>query len=467
MLIKHYASIAVLALMIPVSVAMAEGENAKRIDATDTLPNAKPGECFAKVIVPAKYEIKTEQVLVKPESEKIEVTPATFDAAEKEVLVKEGFTKLKAVPTKFRTETEEIEVAPASTAWVTSLDKKSIPASPALLASAKANGVDIDNAKPGDCYREYFIPATYETIEKEVLVKEESEDIKISEAKFEKAAENVVVKEASKKKVLKPAEYEVVEEKIEIEPAKAVWKKGDGPITKIDNSTGEIMCLVQVPAKYKTVKKTVLKTPPVIDVVEVPEESKEVPVDKLVSDAAVDKVKVPAEYKKVKITKKVSDAKFLWRKVGEQGEGKYTGNQICLKEIPAKHVKIKKLVVDSAATVEEEKVPPVKKVVKVEKVATEAQEVRTKIPAEYKTVEKRIKVADERLEWQRVLCKTNMGPNINKRIQQALKDAGVYNGPIDGAIGKGTMKAVERFQKENNLPTGGLTIQVLEKLGVM
>ncbi len=468
MLIKHYASIAVLALMIPVTVAMAEGEDAtKRIDATNTLPDAKPGECYAKVIVPAEYEVKTEQVMVKPESEKIDVTPATFDTAEKEVVVKEGFTKLKAVPAKFRTETEEIEVSPASTVWMTSLGKGGIPASPALLAAAKTNGVDIEGATPGSCYKEYYIPATYTTTEKEVLVKEESEEIKIAEAKFEKATEKVVVKQASKKKVLKPAEYETVEEKVEIEPAKAVWKKGDGPISKIDNSTGEIMCLIQVPAKYKIIKKTVLKTPSSIDLVDIPEETKEITVNKLVSDAAADKVKIPAEYKKVKITKKETDAKFTWRLAGTDGEGKYTGNQVCLKEIPAKHVTIKKLVVDSAATVEEEKVPPVKKVIKVANVATEAQEVRTKIPAEYKTIEKRAKVSAERLEWRRVLCKTNMGPDINKRIQQALKDAGVYTGKVDGNIGRGTMSAVERFQKENDLPTGGLTIQVLEKLGVM
>jgi len=69
----------------------------------------------------------------------------------------------------------------------------------------------------------------------------------------------VVVKQSSKKKVYNPAEYETIEEKIEIEPAKAVWKKGEGPIQKIDYSTGDIMCLVQVPAVYKTVSKKVLK----------------------------------------------------------------------------------------------------------------------------------------------------------------------------------------------------------------
>ncbi len=469
MFIKSFASVAVLALLLPASQAMAASHVGKkdRIDATNTLPDAKPGECFAKVIVPAEYETRTEKVLVKPESEKVVINPAVFDVAEKSIVEKEGYTKIKAIPAKFREEIIEVETSPASNTWVTSLGKKGIPASPALLAGAKTNGIDISSATVGACYQEYFIPAKFEEASKDVLVKEESEEIKIADAQFEEAQETVVVKQASKKKVYKAPEYEVVEEKIEIEPAKAVWKKGDGPISKIDNSTGEIMCLIQVPAKYKIIKKTVLKTPSTIDLVEVPEEVKAIKVSKLVSDATIDKVKIPAEYKKVTLTNKVSDAAFIWRTAGVEGDGKYTGNQICLKEIPAKFAKIKKLVVDTAAAIEEEKVEPVAKLVKVSNVATPAEEIRTKIPAEYKTVEKRSKVTSERLEWQRVLCKTNMGPNINKRIQQALKDAGVYNGPIDGAIGAGSMKAVERFQKENGLARGGLTIDVLEKLGVM
>jgi len=469
MMTKRFASAAVLALMLPTTQAMAASheESNDRIDATNTLPDAKPGECYAKVIVPAQYEVNTEEVLVKPESENVEVKPATFDVAEKPVVEKEGFTKIKVVPAKFKEVIEEVEVSPANTQWVTSLGKKGIPASPALLAAAKTSGIPIQAAALGECYKEYYTPAKFEEIEKEVLVKEESEEIKVAEAQFEETEETVVVKEASKKKVYKPAEYEVIEEKIEVEPAKAVWKKGDGPITKIDNSTGEIMCLIQVPAKYKTIKKTVLKAPSVIDLVEVPEETQAIKVAKLVSDATIDKVKIPAEYKKVKLTKKIADAAFSWRAEGQDGEGTFTGNQICYKEIPAKFTKVKKLVVDSPAAVEEEKVEPVAKVVKVSKVAAEAEEIRTAIPAEYKTVEKRSKVASERLEWRPVLCKTNMGPDINKRIQQALKDAGVYGGSIDGNIGKGTMSAVEKYQKENGMATGGLTIDVLKKLGVM
>ncbi len=462
MLNKRHASVALLSLLIPV-MGIAED----RIDATATLPDAKPGECYAKVIVPAKFEVKPEKVLVKPESETVEIIPATYDVSEKKVLIKEAAKKLVAVPAVYKTETKEVEISPARNEWVTHLGRRGIPASPALLAAAKTNGIDLENTSVGQCFAEYYIPAKFESKEKEVLVKEEAEEIKVAPAQFDKVDTVETVKEASKKKVLVKAEYEIIEEKVEIEPAKAVWKKGSGPISRIDNSTGDIMCLVQVPAKYKTIKKTVLKTPSKIDSVEIPAVTKAFSVSKLVSDATSDKVKIPAIYKKVSITTKVEDAKFIWRGAKVGGPGKATGNQICLKAIPAQKKILTKKVVDVPATIKEEIIPAEYKTIKVRKVATEAEERRTKIPAVYKTIEKRVKVSKERLEWRRILCQTNMNADINKRIQQALKDAGVYNGPIDGSIGAGTLKAVEKYQRGKNLPIGGLTIQVLESLGVM
>jgi peptidoglycan hydrolase-like protein with peptidoglycan-binding domain len=43
----------------------------------------------------------------------------------------------------------------------------------------------------------------------------------------------------------------------------------------------------------------------------------------------------------------------------------------------------------------------------------------------------------------------------NKAIQQALKNAGLYKGKIDGEIGPKTKKAIETFQSQNNLKMDG------------
>ena len=44
---------------------------AEPIDNTNTLPDAKPGQCYAKVMVPAEYETKAEKVLVRESAEKL------------------------------------------------------------------------------------------------------------------------------------------------------------------------------------------------------------------------------------------------------------------------------------------------------------------------------------------------------------------------------------------------------------
>ena len=47
-------------------------------------------------------------------------------------------------------------------------------------------------------------------------------------------------------------------------------------------------------------------------------------------------------------------------------------------------------------------------------------------------------------------------PN-SKQIQLALKNAGCYQGVIDGKIGKQTRQAIKKFQKDNNLSVDGKT----------
>ena len=43
-----------------------------------------------------------------------------------------------------------------------------------------------------------------------------------------------------------------------------------------------------------------------------------------------------------------------------------------------------------------------------------------------------------------------------KDVQRALKNAGCYEGVIDGKIGQKTKSAISKFQKENNLKSDGI-----------
>src|SRR5262249_30631953 len=46
--------------------------------AAELPPNAKPGECYAKVWVPATYKTISERILVRDASERLEVVPAKY-----------------------------------------------------------------------------------------------------------------------------------------------------------------------------------------------------------------------------------------------------------------------------------------------------------------------------------------------------------------------------------------------------
>jgi hypothetical protein len=104
--------------------------------------------------------------------------------------------------------------------------------------------------------------------------------------------------------------------------------------------------------------------------------------------------------------------------------------------------------------------------VKVRKLVSAPTQKRIEIPAVIETVAKKVKVSDERREWRGVLCETNMTPGIMTELQQALKAAGFDPGPLDGAIGAQTMRAVDDFQRAKNLERGGLTLSTLKSLGL-
>ncbi len=456
-------------LSLTLSIALiATLANANTVDATDTLPDAQAGECYAKVIIPAKFETKTQKVLISEPSFKISVTPAKYTTKEEKILVKEASKKLIPVPATYQRVEEKVLIKPAERGWFKSL-RANIPVSKEILEAAKVNGADIDNADVGTCYKEYFKPASYKNEKEQYIAKEGSQKIKVIPAKYEIVEEKVLIKEASKKLIPVPATYEYIEEKVLIEPEKTVWKKGSGLIQKVDNTTGEIMCLVKIPAKYKTIKKRVVKTPATTKVVEIPAVYKTIKVKKLIKPAEVIKEEIPPVYKTITKIKKSEDAKFQWYRVGERVPNlKYTGNQICLVETPPRYKTIVKRVVKTPATVKEEVIPAVYKTIKVQTLLADAQEKKIQIPAKYKTITTREKVSNERLEWRRVLCQTNMDKATIKKIQRALKRAGFYqDGPIDGIVGSETLRAIEGFQIDQGLPRGGITYKTLEALGVV
>lgn len=432
-------------------------------------PDAKSGECYARVWVEPTYQSYTESVLVKESSQRIEVIPAKYQTVSETVQEKPASYKIQSIPAKYSTVSERKLVRPASQQWLIDSHPSSAPASNDLLKAAQAHGIDLDAARPGMCFHEHYHPAKYETVKESVLVREAYDVINTSPAEFRWVEKKVLVKEQSSRLEQIPAQYETVSEQVVDVPAHTVWKKGTGPIQKIDEATGEIMCLVEVPATFKTVTKRVLKSPATTKEVVIPAEYKTIRVKELVSEASETKRRVPAKYEDVAVTKMVSDVSFTWHEVHNRDlpARTRTGNKICLTETPAQYETIKKTVVVEDAKTKQIEIPASYKTIQVTKLVSAAQEKRHTIPAEYKTVHLSKINQEGYMEWRSILCETNMTTTTIRDIQNALRDQGYDPGKIDGVVGRKTMKAVNDFQSDNDLPSDKyINIDTVKALGV-
>jgi hypothetical protein len=438
------------------------------IDAPLLPPNAKPGECYARVFVPPTYETTTETLLKKAVSEKIEIIPATYKMVEKKVLVGEASEKIITIPAEYGYKSKDVLVREKQQIWKTSLSKSSAEASQALLKTAEKHGINLAAAKPGDCFHEHYVQPVYETLVEDELVAEESYRIEVVPAKYGMVEKEVLVSEATQRLKTVPTTYKWVEEKILVKEAQVKWKKGTGLIQKIDNTTGEIMCLVEEPAVYKTVKKRVVDQTARTVTENIPAVYKKVKVRTLIAAATQKKIPIPAKYKKVKRQKLATQARVVWHEVHnmELTKQSRTGNKICLVEIPSKYRKATKKVVVTPAKTVIEKLPAKYKMVKVKTVATKAYERKIIIPAEYQKVTKTSLVTDGALEWREVLCETNTTKHVVSKIQSALIAKGYDPGPVDGVYGRKTTAAINKYQTDKGFATGGLTLETLESLGL-
>lgn len=270
----------------------------------------------------AKAEAKKVEEQVKQEA-KEGITEVVMDEAEEEVADVQAIVQ-EDVKEKMPEAMSTTEMVPPPEVRAQMAAKEEAPSNPDLPM----------NAKPGECYAKVLIPAKVEGTEETVQISEEQE---------------VLAR-------IIPAKYEIQTERVLVREARQVWKPGRGATEKVDQSTGEILCLVEEPAVYKTIEKRILVEP-------------------------------------------------------------------------------------------------------------ERPEYRT-IPAQYETITKTKTIEAERLEWRRILCETNVTPAVIMSLQNALNKNGYDVGSVDGKYGYKTTKAVDRYQRDNNLAMNGLTYETIEHLGI-
>jgi hypothetical protein len=79
----------------------------------DHPPNAKPGQCFAKVRTPPRLETYVEQAVVSPARRDTRVIPATYEFFDHQVLVYPERVDRQTIPATYRMVSETVVVRPA------------------------------------------------------------------------------------------------------------------------------------------------------------------------------------------------------------------------------------------------------------------------------------------------------------------------------------------------------------------
>ncbi|NQZ13399.1 MAG: peptidoglycan-binding protein [Alphaproteobacteria bacterium] len=206
----------------------------------------------------AKAEAKKLEEQVKQEA-KEEITEVVMDEVGEEVVAVQEDVQ------------EEIkEEMPDAMGTTEMVPPPEVRARMAAKEKAPVNSDLPMNAKPGECYAKVLIPAKVEGTEETVQISEE-----------QKVLARII-----------PAKYEVQTERVLVREARQVWKPGRGPQEKVDQTTGEILCLVEEPAVYKTIEKRVLVEP------ERPEYKT-----------------IPAQYETITRTETIEAERLEWRRI--------------------------------------------------------------------------------------------------------------------------------------------------------
>ncbi|MEM9469686.1 MAG: hypothetical protein AAF988_05945, partial [Pseudomonadota bacterium] len=199
---------------------------AKKVESTEAKMEAVKEE--VNKVIDAKPETKITEIDTKPMD--APVAPAT------EETVEEAIAEVKEQTTQKVEPMDVTEMTPPPEVQANMAQKEAMAQQPVMPAGAP----DLPpNAKPGECYAKVMIPAKMAARQETVQISEEQE---------------VLAR-------IVPAKYEIQRERVLVKEAQQVWKPGRGPKERVDATTGEILCLVEEPAVYKTIEKRVLIEP--------------------------------------------------------------------------------------------------------------------------------------------------------------------------------------------------------------
>ena len=185
------------------------------------LPAAKPGQCFAKVQVPAKYTNKSRRVLIQgAKSKRVLVRAPQYRWVNKRVQTRKAYYVTRTIPAQYKTHTRRVLVKPAYNTW------------------RKGHGAitRIDNMT-GQIMCRVQVPAVYKNVSRRVLVRPAQKIRTLVPATYKTVKQKKFVAPALYKTVHTPARYKTQNYRVKTSNARYVWRS--------------VLCQTNAPKHYK------------------------------------------------------------------------------------------------------------------------------------------------------------------------------------------------------------------------
>jgi hypothetical protein len=438
------------------------------VAAQDMPPDAQPGKCYAKCMIPDHFEIVTDQVVVRPAGKRYRATSPEIETKVDTYILKDGYKRLIPIPAEYEKVTEEVQVKEPGKRFVVT------------QAVYEATNEMLPN-KP-ESKRLVAVPAEYETVQKQIQIKPAITKLTEIPAVYETVEESYVVEEGyTRYEILEPA-FETVMERIEVRAASAQWvkKQADANCLSADPDDCLVWCMIETPAEYKTITKKVnrgcdgsgkpdagcLKT------IQVPAKMGNRTVQRIKTPATVKEETTPAEYRtfsvrKIKTPAYVKEEIIPAEKTPSKKMIPKSPASVHEEEIQGETVTITREIIKTPASTRTEIIPAENSANSIKVVRKAASLQYDEIPAETVSITRRQLIKPGGFyDWREILCGEKITGYTIRQIQEALNKKGYDIGVPDNVMGAKTKAALIKFQRDHRLPEGQLDMETLKALGI-